>query len=32
VYWAGAATLNDWMVRPDGRWDLADAWLENGKP
>jgi peptide/nickel transport system substrate-binding protein len=32
VYWAGAATLKDWMVRPDGRWDLADAWLGNGKP
>jgi ABC-type transport system substrate-binding protein len=32
VYWVGAATLKDWIVRPDGRWNLAGAWLGNGKP
>jgi ABC-type transport system substrate-binding protein len=30
-YAAGAA-LRNWSLRPDGSWNLADAWLGSGKP
>jgi peptide/nickel transport system substrate-binding protein len=28
---ASASNLKDWALRPDGSWNLADAWLENEK-
>lgn len=31
VSYASASTLKDWALRPDGSWNLADAWLENEK-
>ena len=30
--YAAAATLKSWALRPDGSWNLADAWLGSGKP
>jgi ABC-type transport system substrate-binding protein len=30
--YAAAATLKNWTLRPDGSWNLADAWLGSGKP
>jgi peptide/nickel transport system substrate-binding protein len=30
--YAAAATLKSWTLRPDGSWNLADAWLGSGKP
>jgi len=30
--YAAAATLHSWTLRPDGSWNLADAWLGSGKP
>ena len=32
VAYAAAATLKNWTLRADGSWNLADAWLEGGKP
>jgi peptide/nickel transport system substrate-binding protein len=32
VSYAASATLKDWVLRPDGSWTLADAWLESGQP
>jgi ABC-type transport system substrate-binding protein len=32
VSYASASILKDWALRPDGSWNLADAWLENEKP
>lgn len=29
---AASPALKNWSVRPDGIWNLADAWLGNGKP
>ena len=29
---AASASLKNWTLRPDGSWNLADAWLGNGKP
>ena len=31
VSYASASILKDWALRPDGSWNLADAWLENEK-
>jgi peptide/nickel transport system substrate-binding protein len=31
VSYAASAALKNWSVRPDGSWNLADAWLGNGK-
>jgi peptide/nickel transport system substrate-binding protein len=31
VSYAASATLNNWSLRPDGSWTLADAWVENGR-
>ena len=31
VSYAASATLNNWSLRPDGSWTLADAWLGSGK-
>jgi ABC-type transport system substrate-binding protein len=28
---AAVATLNNWTLRPDGSWSLADAWLGSGQ-
>jgi ABC-type transport system substrate-binding protein len=25
--YAGSATLKNWTIRPDGKWNLADAWV-----
>ncbi len=30
--YASTPRLKDWTVRTDGRWDLANAWLESAKP
>jgi peptide/nickel transport system substrate-binding protein len=30
VSYAAASRLKDWTVRPDGSWNLANAWLANG--
>jgi peptide/nickel transport system substrate-binding protein len=30
--YAAAANLKDWTVRPDGTWNLADAWLGSRRP
>jgi ABC-type transport system substrate-binding protein len=30
--YAASASLKNWTLRPDGSWNLADAWLGNGKP
>ncbi|MGB8060675.1 MAG: ABC transporter substrate-binding protein [Candidatus Sulfotelmatobacter sp.] len=30
--YASTPKLKDWTVRTDGSWDLANAWLESGKP
>jgi len=30
--YAAASTLKNWTLRPDGSWNLADAWLGSGKP
>jgi len=27
VFYAASTTLNHWALRPDGSWNLADAWL-----
>jgi MarR-like DNA-binding transcriptional regulator SgrR of sgrS sRNA len=32
VNYGAAATLKNWSPRPDGGWDLADAWLGSEKP
>lgn len=32
VSYAASATLNNWSLRPDGSWTLADTWLGSGKP
>jgi hypothetical protein len=32
VSYAASANLNNWTLRSDGGWALADAWLGNGKP
>jgi peptide/nickel transport system substrate-binding protein len=32
VSYAASATLNNWSLRPDGSWTLADAWVGSGKP
>lgn len=32
VAYAATSTLNNWMLRADGSWSLADAWLGNSKP
>jgi peptide/nickel transport system substrate-binding protein len=32
VTYAAAATVKNWSLRPDGSWNLADAWLESAKP
>jgi len=32
VSYAAAATLKSWTLRPDGSWNLADAWLGSAKP
>jgi peptide/nickel transport system substrate-binding protein len=32
VSYEAAATLKNWSPRPDGGWDLADAWLGSEKP
>lgn len=32
VLYAASASLNNWSLRPDGSWTLADAWLGSGKP
>jgi peptide/nickel transport system substrate-binding protein len=32
VTYAAATSLRGWSVHSDGRWDLADAWLEREKP
>ncbi len=32
VYEAAGPALRNWTLRPDGTWDLADAWLGSGKP
>jgi ABC-type transport system substrate-binding protein len=32
VSYAASVTLNNWTLRSDGNWTLADAWLGNGKP
>jgi len=29
---AASASLKNWRLQPDGSWNLADAWLGNGKP
>jgi len=31
VTYAASASLKYWTLRPDGSWNLADAWLGNGK-
>jgi hypothetical protein len=30
--YAASATLKNWTTRSDGTWNVADAWLESGKP
>jgi hypothetical protein len=30
--YTSAAGVRGWSLRPDGVWDLSDAWLENAKP
>ncbi len=30
--YATSAVLKNWTLRPDGSWDLADAWLGSAKP
>ena len=32
VSYAAASTLKNWSLRPDGSWNLGDAWLANDKP
>jgi len=32
VAYAATSTLNNWTLRRDGSWSLADAWLGNSKP
>jgi len=32
VTYAASASLKNWTLRPDGSWNLADAWLRNSKP
>jgi ABC-type transport system substrate-binding protein len=32
VTYAASASLKNWTLRPDGSWNLADAWLGSGKP
>jgi ABC-type transport system substrate-binding protein len=32
VSYAAAATLKNWTLRPDGGWNLADAWLGSRQP
>jgi len=32
VFYAASAALKNWSIRPDGSWNLADAWLGNGRP
>jgi hypothetical protein len=32
VAYAATSTLNNWTLRADGGWNLADAWLGNSKP
>jgi ABC-type transport system substrate-binding protein len=29
---AASSTLKNWTLRSDGTWNLAEAWLESGKP
>jgi peptide/nickel transport system substrate-binding protein len=31
VSYASASSLNNWSLRPDGSWTLADAWLGNAR-
>jgi len=30
--YAASTALKNWSLRPDGSWNLADAWLGSGKP
>jgi len=30
--YAASGNLKNWKLRPDGSWDLGDAWLGSGKP
>jgi MarR-like DNA-binding transcriptional regulator SgrR of sgrS sRNA len=32
VSYASSGALKSWTVRPDGDWDLADAWLGSKQP
>lgn len=32
VTYAASASLKNWTLRPNGSWNLADAWLGSGKP
>jgi len=32
VSYAAASTMKDWTLRPDGSWNVDDAWLGPGKP
>jgi peptide/nickel transport system substrate-binding protein len=32
VAYAATTSLKNWKPRPDGGWNLADAWLASGKP
>jgi hypothetical protein len=32
VFYAAASTVKNWSPRSDGAWNLADVWLESGKP
>ena len=32
VSYAASGSLNNWKLRPDGTWNLADAWVGNDKP
>jgi len=32
VSYAASASLNNWSLRPDGSWTLAEAWLGSGRP
>lgn len=32
ISYASGSTLNNWSLRPDGGWTLADAWIGGGKP
>ena len=32
VSYAAASSVKNWSLRPDGSWNLGDAWLGSGKP